>query len=275
MRSAITVSLVPETKGGPFVFSAGLDDAFVQAAELGFDAVEIFPPSADAPALAGVPGLVGRHGLRVAAVGTGAGWVVRKLSLTSSDGNVRNAAREFIRTIIDFAGQFSAPAIIGSMQGRWEGNVSREQALAWLGEAFDDLAAHAKKYAVPLLYEPLNRYETNLFNRQGEAAAWLRTLRTRNVRILADLFHMAIEEADLAAALREVGPLVGHVHFADSNRRAIGFGHTPIAPIIEALRAIGYTGYLSAEILPLPDDTTAARQTIGAFRAAVSNLSDR
>ena len=78
---------------------------------------------------------------------------------------------------------------------------------------------------------------------------------------------MAIEEADLAATLEVCGPLVGHVHFADSNRRAIGMGHTQVAPIIESLRAIGYTGYLSAEILPLPDADTAAIQTMESVRA--------
>ena len=61
------------------------------------------------------------------------------------------------------------------------------------------------------------------------------------------------------------GALVGHVHFADSNRRAIGLGHTDIAPIAAALRDIGYAGYLSAEILPLPDAETAAAQTMASF----------
>jgi sugar phosphate isomerase/epimerase len=88
---------------------------------------------------------------------------------------------------------------------------------------------------------------------------------------LADLFHMNIEESDLPAALREVGPLLGHVHFADSNRRAIGFGHTAIAPVIAALREIGYTGALSAEILPLPDAATAARQTLHSFQRALAS----
>jgi sugar phosphate isomerase/epimerase len=79
---------------------------------------------------------------------------------------------------------------------------------------------------------------------------------------------MNIEEADPASALREAGPRVGHVHFADSNRRAIGLGHTVVPPIIGALRAIGYAGWLSAEILPLPDSTTAASRTVTAFRSA-------
>ena len=157
------------------------------------------------------------------------------------------------------------------MQGRWEGDVTRAQALAWLAEALEDLGAHAATHGVPLFYEPLNRYETNLINRVGETATWLRTLRTTNIRILADLFHMNIEESDLPAALREVGSLMGHVHFADSNRRAIGFGHTAIAPVIAALREIGYTGALSAEILPLPDAATAARQTLLSFQRALAS----
>lgn len=266
MRSAITVSLVPETKGGPFVFSNGLADAFARAQALGYDAVEIFPPSADAPELAMLPALVERHGLAVAAMGTGAGWVVHRLTLTQADATGRARAREFVRAIIDAAGRYGAPAIIGSMQGRWEGGVTREQALGWLGEALDDLGEHAATHGVPLLYEPLNRYETNLQNRLGDTAAWLRTLRTRNVKILADLFHMNIDEADSAAALRDAGPLVGHVHFADSNRRAIGLGQTRVAPIIAALREIGYRGYLSAEIFPLPDAASAAQRTMAAFR---------
>ncbi len=266
MKPAITVSLVPQAKGGPFVFWNGLDDAFAQAAALGFDAVEIFPPAANALDPAKVQGLVDRDKLRVAAIGTGGGWVVHKWTLTHSDAAIREQAREFIRAIIDLAVGFGAPAIIGSMQGRWEGDVTREHALAWLGEALEDLGEHAATHGVPLLYEPLNRFETNLLNRLGDTAAFLRSLETENVRILADLFHMNIEETDLAAALREAGPLVGHVHFADSNRRAIGAGHTAVPPIIEALRAIGYAGFLSAEILPLPDSAAAAQQTIESFR---------
>jgi sugar phosphate isomerase/epimerase len=269
MRSAITVSLVPQARGGPFVFWNGLAEAFAQAAATGFDAVEIFPPSADAVDLPAVQALAAEHSLAVAALGTGAGWLVHRLTLTHADPAIRAAAREFIRGIITQAAALGAPAILGSMQGRWEGEVTREQALAWLGEALDDLGEHAARLGQPFLYEPLNRYETNLLNRTPTAAAWLGTLHTRNVRILADLFHMNIEEPDVAAALREAGPLLGHVHFADSNRQAIGFGHLEVAPVIAALRALGYTGYLSAEILPLPDPLTAARQTIESFRRAV------
>ncbi len=270
MKSAITISLVPQARLGPFVYHDGLADGCARAAALGFDAVEIFPPSAGAVDIAELQGLLDRHGLKAAAFGTGAGMVVHQLSLTSADAKVRHDAREFIAAIIELAGGFGAPAILGSMQGRWDANVPREQALAWLGEALESLGELAGAHGVPFLYEPLNRYETNLFNRQQDAAEWLRTLKTKSIRLLCDLFHMAIEEADPAATLRACGPLVGHVHFADSNRRAIGMGHTAIAPIVAALREIGYKGYLSAEILPLPDADAAAKQTIASFRAVTA-----
>lgn len=269
MKSAITISLVPQARGGPFVFWDGLADGCAQAAAFGFDAVEIFPPSAEAIDRGELRALLDRYALKVAAFGTGGGWVIHKWTLTHPDAAVRARAREFVRGMVELAADFSAPAILGSMQGRWEGEVTREQALGWLAEALEDLGEHAAARGQRLLYEPLNRYETNLFHRTPDAARWLRGLRTRNVRVLSDLFHMNIEEPDIAAALREAGEMVGHVHFADSNRRAIGLGHTDVAPIVAALRDIGYTGYLSAEILPLPDSATAARQTIERYRRFV------
>jgi sugar phosphate isomerase/epimerase len=104
----------------------------------------------------------------------------------------------------------------------------------------------------------------------GEAAQFLTARQARTVKVLADLYHMNIEEVNLADALRAAGPMVGHVHFADSNRRACGFGHTDLAPVVAALVEIGYAGYLSAEVLPLPDSNSAARQTINSFRRYVA-----
>jgi sugar phosphate isomerase/epimerase len=269
MKSAVTVSLVPEARGGPFVFWDDLPAACRTAAELGFDAVEIFPPSPTAVETVELRKLLGDHGLAVAAVGTGAGWVKHKLTLTTADPAIHGKAMAFMEGMIDFAAVFDAPVIIGSMQGRWADGGSRETALGYLSEALLNLGLYAARYGLPLLYEPLNRYETNLINRLDDGVRLLKGLGTSNVKLLADLYHMNIEEADLAAAVRDAAGFVGHVHFADSNRRAAGMGHTDFAPVITALRETGYAGYLSAEVLPLPDPLTAARQTIESFRRYV------
>jgi sugar phosphate isomerase/epimerase len=268
IKSCVTISLVNEARGGPFVFWDDLAAGCRKAAALGFDAVEVFAPAPEAVDPAALRRLLDEHGLKLGAVGTGAGWLIHRLTLTHADPANRAGARRFIQSIIDLGGPFGAPAIIGSMQGRsgGEGGLGAASARSWLAEALEVLATHAAQYGVPLIYEPLNRYETNLVNTVADGVALLESLSNRNVVLLADLFHMNIEEVDSAAALRSGGRYIGHVHFVDSNRRPPGSGHIDFAPIAEALRAIGYAGYASAEALPYPDPDEAARRTIEAFR---------
>jgi sugar phosphate isomerase/epimerase len=265
IRSAVTVSLVPEARGGPFIFSDDLAESCRKAAALGFDAIELFPPQPDAVSANDLRQLLDAHKLTLAAVGTGAGWVKHKLLLTSPDPAIRARAIQFVGATIDLAGRCGASAIIGSMQGRWGAEASRANTTRLLVEALDELGNRAKPHGVPLIYEPLNRYETNLANTLAEGVQLLGSLRTDNVTLLADLFHMNIEETDLPAALRAAGRHVGHVHFADSNRRPVGLGHTVFEPIASALRDIGYDRYVSAEAFAYPDPDAAARQTIESF----------
>lgn len=266
IRSAVTISLVPEARGGPFIFWDDLAEGCRKAASLDFDAVEVFPPSADAVGPAELRRLLDVHGLKLAAVGTGAGWVRHKLLLTHPEPAERAKARQFVRSIVDLAGSFGAPAIVGSMQGKWGGELTKQGATGYLLEALEELGNHAAQYKVPLIYEPLNRYETNIANTVADGVQLIRPLKSGNVKLLADLFHMNIEEADLAGAIRAGAGMIGHVHFADSNRRPAGLGHTDFAPIVAALREIGYAGYASAEAFAYPDPDAAARQTIEAYR---------
>src|SRR5690606_24433195 len=162
------------------------------------------------------------------------------LTLTSGDAGMRRKACDFVRSIIDFAGPFGAPAIIGSMQGRWGEDVSRETALGYLSDALEELGQHAEQYRVPLLYEPLNRNESNLLNTAADTLHFVDRLATKNVRVLCDLYHMSLEESDIPAALKAMGSRLGHLHFVDSNRRPAGCGTLDYGPIVAALEQIGY-----------------------------------
>jgi sugar phosphate isomerase/epimerase len=265
IKSSVTIALVPEAKGGPFVYWDDLPSSCAKAAELGFDGVEIFPRSPESVDKNQFQDLLSKHNLQFAAMGTGAGMVVHNLSLTNPDINIRNKATDFIKRIIDFAGPLGAPAIIGSMQGRHGGDTSKEQAINWLSAGLNELGSYAKQYKTPLLYEPLNRYETNLFNTIGDTAKYLNTLDNENIKILADLFHMNIEEPCIHQAIRNSGNKIGHVHFVDSNRHAAGFGHMNHKPISDALNEISFDQFVSAEAFPIPNSDTAAKSTINSF----------
>jgi sugar phosphate isomerase/epimerase len=266
VKVSVTICLIPEAKGGPFVLWDDLPAAVRLAADLGFDAVELFPPEPDALDPKAVRALLASHNLSVSAVGSGAGWVRHKLSLTHADAAHRSRARDFARSMIDFAAALDAPVIVGSMQGRWGDGVSKDSALGYLAEALTDLGNHATSRGQVLLYEPLNRYETNLINTIEDGVRFLKRLSTVGVKLMADLFHMNIEEADIGAAIRLGGQHIGHVHFADSNRRPAGFGHTDFDAVVAAIREIGYEGYFAAEAFPYPTPEEAARQTVKRFR---------
>ena len=265
IRSCVTISLVEQARGGPFVFHDDFEAGCQQAAEIGFDAVELFAPGPDKISMTDVRASVEKHGLELAAVGTGAGMILHGHSLSDIEDARRAIACGFVRSMIDYGAKMGVPAIIGSMQGKFGGDDTYEAGRARLAQSLESLGNHAARHSVPLLFEFLNRYESNLSNTVTDAIELIESQGSDNIKILADLFHMNIEEADMAQAIRDGGSHIGHVHFADSNRNAIGFGHSEIQSVAAALKDIGYTGYASAEVFPKPDSYEAAKQAKASF----------
>jgi sugar phosphate isomerase/epimerase len=270
MKSCVTIALVPAIKTGPWIYWDNLETSMAKAASLGFDAVELFTASANAVPAGQLTELTNRYNLAVAAVGTGAGKVLHGLTLTDPDPQIRAQAIAFITEMISFGATVGAPAIIGSMQGNATLDTGKDQALQWLIEGLNRLGEIAQSNGVKLIYEPLNRYETNLINDLQTGVDVVRSLATKQVVLLADLFHMNIEEASLPDSIRSAGSHIGHVHFADSNRRPIGMGHTAMAEVATALADVGYDGYISAEAFPYPTPDLAAQQTIQSFNTYFS-----
>jgi sugar phosphate isomerase/epimerase len=237
-----------------------------KAAALGFDGIELFTASGNAINPESLKILMNQYKLQLAAVGTGAGKVIHGLTLTDADNTIRKKAIAFVQEMMEFGALFGAPAIIGSMQGNVTQGNTHTNSIGLLAEALHILDEHAASLGVKLIYEPLNRYETNLINRLDDAAAFIESNTFNNVQLLADLFHMNIEEADPAASIQKYIQHIGHIHFADSNRKPVGYGHTQMESIANALTAAGYDGYVSAEAFPWPDPDLAAAQTIRSFK---------
>ena len=272
VRSAVTLSLVPEVRGGPFVFWDDTATACEAAARIGFDGLELFPSTAATVPVGELRAALEGNGLALAAVGTGAGGVVHGLSLAHPDPGQRQRAVDFVRAVVELAASFGAPAIVGSMQGRSAAGEPREEALARLADSLAQLAEHAAAAGGRVLLEPLNRYETDLCNTLHQGGELLARVGGERLALLADLFHMNIEETDIAAALSAAAAQLGHLHFVDSNRRPAGRGHLSYAPIAAALGAAGYRGWASAEAFSYPDPEAAARQTIHSYRAYLEGL---
>jgi len=105
----------------------------------------------------------------------------------------------------------------------------------------------AEEAGTLLLLEPLNRYETHLLNRLEQAVEICEKTGNPAVKLMADFFHMNIEEPDIAGSIRQAGEYVAHVHLADSIRWLPGYGHTDFTPGFAALKEIGFEGYMALE----------------------------
>ncbi len=146
--------------------------------------------------------------------------------------------------------------------------LGAEQQMEVLAAALHELGEHAGREGVKVLLEPLNRYETNVVNTLAEGAELCGKLGLPAVQLMADLYHMNIEEDDPNRALEQSAPLLAHVHVCDSNRYEPGCGHIDFAAAARALRAIGYEGYLALECRLRAAPEAALRNAVATLRAA-------
>ena len=174
--------------------------------------------------------------------------------ILSADPAERATAKQNLRERLALAGQLGAVGVLLVPQsGRIPAlpdltplatgaELERDLLLAQLRE----LAQAARAAGVSLFLEPLNRYEAYIVNRVAQGAAIAAEVGPE-IGVMADFFHMNIEEADIPASIRANAAHLVYVHVADSNRLQPGRGHLDFRPGFRALKAIGYDGPLAIE----------------------------
>lgn len=123
-----------------------------------------------------------------------------------------------------------------------------------------------------VMVEPVNPRDVPGFFLHGLDAglAALERAGHPNLFLQFDLYHMAITEADLLAAIARAGPHIGHVQFADApGRHEPGTGGIDFVAALAALAATGYDGAVSAEYRPL-GDTLAGLAWVHRFKRALA-----
>ena len=183
------------------------------------------------------------------------------VDLAHPEAAVRSEAVDYYLCLLDFAAGLGQPIV------SCHGYVGRVRAIGtyaeerrFFVEAVRQIAERARTLNLRLVMEVLNRYEAHLLNTAAEALDFVEKVGTENVGILLDAYHMNIEEADPAAALRLAGERLGLYHVADSNRQGIGRGHTDFAAQLAALADVGYGGPVVLECTaPGPDPFTAIK----------------
>jgi sugar phosphate isomerase/epimerase len=257
-----SVAISPEkTEFGPLLFSGNVEKGIKTARDLGFDGVELSLRDSSTLDLDKLGKLLSNCKMGLSSVATGQTYYSDGFSLCDARRETRDVAVKRLKEHARFAQNFGAVVIIGGIRGRFA--EKSKLCIENMCSAVKEVVNYAESLGVVCVLEVLNRYETNFVNTASEARELIRRLECQNLKILLDTFHMNIEEASLSRSIEDTGSYLGLMHFADSNRLAPGWGHLNFEEILNSLTRIKYSGYICAEILPMPDDVTAAKQAAG------------
>ena len=264
MQTCIAIS----TSGAKFAalaMKADFKDSLRKVAELGFDAVELAIRDPHIIDVNEIKRLLKEFHLPVPAIATGQAYGEEGLSFSDPDPEIRRKAVERVKSHIDLALEIgSSQVIIGLIRGTVKPGRDKEEAEKYLMECLSELFKYQPD--ITLTMEPINRYETNLYNDTHSLKRFIDQAGQPNLKMLIDTFHMNIEEPDMIESILNVKDYISHVHFADSNRWAPGCGHLNFKEILKALRKIGYQGAISTEILPQPSQEECMKLTIEYYR---------
>ena len=218
-----------------------------RVAAFGYDAIELVgePDQYDANR---VRRLAADAGIAVSSISS---MYTADRDLVHPDPAARRNAVGYVRSVVDLAAATGAATVIlaPSAVMKTAPLAPADEERRWALEGIRECGEYAASLGVNVALEPWNRYETYFLNRLEQAVELWRETGLGNGGVMGDTFHMNIEEASIADALRAAGGLLTHVHLADSNRAVAGRGHTDFRPILAALAEIGYDGYLSFEVM--------------------------
>lgn len=210
--------------------------------EAGYDGLEVNgEPGRDTRALADA---VEGAGLRATGTTAICNWPTDERDLAHPEREARRCAVDYYRGCVDLAVGVGAPVVglIPAAVGRVDALTSRQREWRWAVEGVREVALYAAERGVAVAVEAINRYETHLVNRVEQALELAEESEVRATGVIADAFHMQLEEPDSAAAIESAGARLAALHLADSNRLGLGTGQLALSPLVEAARRIGFDG---------------------------------
>jgi len=211
------------------------------AKDVGVDGVEVQGNLTQDPEE--LANILSRYGLKVLSV------TPDNVDISSENEDIRLEAVGYFLNLLDWASDLGAKRIclhgdVGKIAG--SGDLAKDWEL--LVDSSRIVMKKAEALNIEVVFEVLNRYENHQIITNREALKLLDSVNSPNLSILLDAYHMNIEEGDPIDALRKAGSKLGVYHVADSNRQAVGNGHSNIKGQVEALHEINYTGPIIMEM---------------------------
>lgn len=161
-------------------------------------------------------------------------------------------AQDYVTELIRLASALGSTTVCGPMYAqtgvtRLQDGTERDAEQRQLAKRLKPLCEQAEDAGVILAIEPLNRFETDCINTLDQGAALIRAVGHPALRLHIDTFHMHIEEADPAEAIKAHGALIGHVHASANHRGDLHRCQIDWLALLQNLRDARYAGDIVIE----------------------------
>lgn len=273
MKYGMVISLLTDIVFAPIVYKGNLIKNIIKLKNLGYDCIEIGGiRNTEDIELKELTETLNNNDMAVITLGTAQPYFDDGLSFSDPDKKVRKKAIDKVKNIIILSSKLNADVMLSIIFGKviigykdnetMKINSAREK----IAECILECMEFSAKYNTNFLIEPLNRYETNIFNKLEDVYFFIEDNIGRfdpnRIGILSDTFHMNIEETNIIESFKRFKDIIKHIHFSDSNRCSPGSGHTDFIEIVDILKKNKYKGNISFEVLPFPDPDSAASKSI-------------
>jgi len=235
-----------------------IDRTIDRLGQLGYDGIEISGEPAQHD-VARVRELLDAHGIECWGAVT---LMTGGRDLLHEDRYVRLGSVAYVKDCLTLVSELGGRilSVVPSTVGKVTPMGSAADEWRWCVESLRECQAHAEAVGVRIGLEPLNRFETYFLNNAEQALALADDV-GGDCGVALDMFHMNIEEADWAAAIRACEGRLVDFHVADNTRMPPGQGSFDWPAIVRELAGIGYEGHLTVEFVPSADRTPISRRT--------------
>jgi D-psicose/D-tagatose/L-ribulose 3-epimerase len=169
--------------------------------------------------------------------------------ISSNDPEKTKRGQQRLEEYVYLCRDFGATHLCGILHSAFQKYAvpTTAEGVARAVEVLHAVGETAAKSNITLGLEVVNRYESNVLNTASQAVEMCKRIGLPNVRAHLDVYHMNIEESDMAQAIVDTGEYLGYFHTGDSHRGYLGSGSIDLAGAFRAVVKSGYQGPITFE----------------------------
>lgn len=188
-------------------------------------------------------GYVGLHSLLTVPSG--------ELHITTPDDTIRNRSWEYFRSLIDLCADLGDDGMMILGSGRQRRTVEGstvEDATNRLRDGLAEMAPHAADRGVTILPETLAPHLCDVLTSMEQTVTLVREINHPAIQTIFDTHNAVAETVPHDELIKEHANLIRHVQINEMDGRHPGTGTYDFSVPLQALKDIGYEGWLSLEV---------------------------